>query len=521
MLITVTNRKPTNMQKYEHPFILLTRDNWNDYGYVTGFNAWLYLEDEVLDLGGLRILHASQEGGPTPMPDAPVEALDTTYCSLGDDLSYYEKLLKCGPKIYSAYLKAMRDVAFDSAIKAEFEDKEGFRVSFLRATGAERTISDASKLIRPPKAQTLRNRGNGFVAKFKTRFGLEANSFMVSFDFRKTSQLPSRLNILIGYNGVGKTALLSQLAIAVSGFGYENKEELLAKSAGSFVGSLPPFKTVVVVSYSAFDTFVIPGRTEIEKKRLKSEGSIFGYVYCGLREVMVDDKQLTPQFRLKTPFELESDFMDALTRVKTAARQDALTSFLLPLLQDASFLRVGLSQLLSNNNKDCYLELFRNLSSGHKIVLKIIVDLAAYMNELQPTLVLIDEPETHLHPPLLAALLKSIRICLEHFDGYAIIATHSPVVVQETPGRFVHVLKRLSTDTVVASATIETFGESVGVITQEVFNLDDGSTDWHDTLRGLAKRMTLAQIEELFCRRLGFGARSYIVSLLSEDVQKE
>jgi hypothetical protein len=45
--------------------------------------------------------------------------------------------------------------------------------------------------------------------------------------------------------------------------GYRTKEDLLEGAAGRFVGTQPPFKTVVVVSYSAFDTFVIPGRTDI------------------------------------------------------------------------------------------------------------------------------------------------------------------------------------------------------------------------------------------------------------------
>ncbi|MBW6100166.1 ATP-binding protein [Escherichia coli] len=47
-------------------------------------------------------------------------------------------------------------------------------------------------------------------------------------------------------------------------------------------------------------------------------------------------------------------------------------------------------------------------------------------------LVLFDEPETHLHPPLLAVLMSALRIVLNEVDAFAIVATHSPVVVQET-----------------------------------------------------------------------------------------
>jgi predicted ATP-binding protein involved in virulence len=127
-----------------------------------------------------------------------------------------------------------------------------------------------------------------------------------------------------------------------------------------------------------------------------------------------------------------------------------------------------------------------------------------------------DEPETHLHPPLLASFLRSIRTCLETFDGYAVIATHSPVVLQETPAKFVRVIRRSSDESNVVKTKIETFAESIGVITEQVFNLGDGSTDWHDTLRTIARKKTLSEIEEMFGYSLGFAAKSYILSIRDE-----
>jgi predicted ATP-binding protein involved in virulence len=162
------------------------------------------------------------------------------------------------------------------------------------------------------------------------------------------------------------------------------------------------------------------------------------------------------------------------------------------------------------------IEIFRGLSSGHKAVLKIITELTAHVSGTEPSLVLIDEPETHLHPPLLAALLKSVRACLETFDGYAVITTHSPVVLQELPARYVQVLRRSAEQNRVVAPSIETFAENIGVITQEIFNLGDGSTDWHATLRDLARRHSLEEIEELFGEKLGFTARSYVLSIRDE-----
>lgn len=509
-------RSPTTQ---DFPYVVLTQDNWDDYGYRTTFSATLHLSpDESLELGTVKILRKGEAGGFTPMPNVPFESLGPEYCSLGQSLDYYEQLFKLGRSVYHGFLRGLRDVAYNDQIRADFEDLEGFSVSLLRFSGAERTILDAAKLFTRTTVPLRRRRSNGFKFKFKTRVASTANSFTIEFDFRRRRILPNRINVLIGYNGTGKTRLLSNLAIVASGFGYAHKEDILAHRAGRFVESRPPFKTVIVVSYSAFDTFVIPGRTDEEKGRLREEGQIFGYVYCGLRELATDDSSTDEYgYRLKTPEETEDEFLGALKRVRRANRIDALSDILWPLLQDPSFQRIGLTQLYSTQSDERIAELFRSLSSGHKVVLKIVTELTAYIDDRQPTLVLIDEPETHLHPPLLAALLKSVRTCLERFDGYAIVATHSPVVLQETPGRFVHVLRRMANQSRVVSTPIETFGENVGVITQEVFNLDDGSTDWHSTLSELAREHNIREIEEMLERQLGFAPRSYITSVRDED----
>lgn len=500
-----------------YPHAVLVQDNWDDYGYKTTFHVTLHVSaDESYDLGSIKIIEAARTSGYTEMPRQPFTELPAGHASLGSSLDYYETVYKLGRDVFEPYFKGLRDVAFDDEIKASVEDSEAYRVSLLRFGGAERTIGDAARLLRAPTLPTKR-RSAGFRVKFKTRVARQSNAFTIDFDFRRRGRLPNRINALIGYNGTGKTRLLSNLAIVASGYGYGSKEDVLDNTAGRFVGTAPPFKTVVVVSYSAFDTFVIPGRTEEEKERLQESGEIFGYVYCGLRERSDGDAPNGEQaYRLRTPAEIEAEFLSALERVREADRLENLLEVLKPLLRDPSFQRIGLTQLYANRDDDELGELFRGLSSGHKVVLKIVTELTAHISGSEPTLVLIDEPETHLHPPLLAAFLKSVRACLEAFDGYAIIATHSPVVLQETPAKYVQVLRRAADQNRVVAPSVETFAESIGVITQEVFNLGDGSTDWHETLGALARRNTLEEIEEAFGRKLGFAARSYILSICDE-----
>jgi predicted ATPase len=499
------------------PHAVLVQDNWDDFGYRTTFDVTLRTSPyESCHLGSIKIIEAGQTSGYTEMPRHPFEKLPAGYASIGSNLDYYETLYKLGRDIFEPYLRGLRDVAFDDEIKAEVEDSEAYRVSLMRFGGAKRTISDAARLLRAPSLPAKR-RNTGFKVKFKTQLARHSNAFTIDFDFRRSGQLPNRINALIGYNGTGKTRLLSNLAIVASGYGYGSKNDVLENAAGRFVGSAPPFKTVIVVSYSAFDTFVIPGSTNEEKQRLQESGKIFGYVYCGLRERLDNDAPDGEQaYRLRTPTEIETEFLSALKRVRQAGRLESLLDVMKPLLSDPSFQSIGLTQLYTNSDDDELGELFHGLSSGHKVVLKIVTELTAHISGSEPTLVLIDEPETHLHPPLLASFLRSIRACLDAFDGYAIIATHSPVVLQETPAKYVHVLRRAADKNCVLAPSVETFAESIGVITQEVFNLGDGSTDWHETLKVLARQYTIEEVEDTFGRKLGFAARSYILSVRDE-----
>ncbi|MFG4140517.1 AAA family ATPase, partial [Klebsiella pneumoniae] len=65
----------------------------------------------------------------------------------------------------------------------------------------------------------------------------------------------------------------------------------------------------------------------------------------------------------------------------------------------------------------------KKFSSGHSIVLLIICRLIEELEE--KTLVLLDEPESHLHPPLLSTFIRILSDLLVKRNGIGLIATHS------------------------------------------------------------------------------------------------
>lgn len=85
-------------------------------------------------------------------------------------------------------------------------------------------------------------------------------------------------------------------------------------------------------------------------------------------------------------------------------------------------------------------------------------------------MILFDEPETHLHPNAVAHLFNVMNKILKEFNSFAIIATHSPIVIQEIPRKRVILLTREGNSTISSPMNFETFGENVSELTRHVFD---------------------------------------------------
>lgn len=70
--------------------------------------------------------------------------------------------------------------------------------------------------------------------------------------------------------------------------------------------------------------------------------------------------------------------------------------------------------------------------------------------------------------------MKAICDVLEEFESYAIIATHSPLIVREMVSDNVYTLERIGNTLSVAKIGIECFGEDVSILSDVIFkNMSD------------------------------------------------
>ena len=190
---------------------------------------------------------------------------------------------------------------------------------------------------------------------------------------------------------------------------------------------------------------------------------------------------------------------------------------------DPLFAEADVGQLLTLSDDDwrgAAAHLFSRLSSGHAIVLLTMTRLVELVDER--TLVILDEPEGHLHPPLLAAFVRSVADLLVKRNGVGLIATHSPVVLQEVPRSCVWKLRRAGAVAIAERPLIETFGENVGVLTREVFGLEVTSSGFHNLLRkALAVTGSFEAAVTHFDGQLGAEARAILMSLSAMPQQSD
>jgi predicted ATP-dependent endonuclease of OLD family len=132
---------------------------------------------------------------------------------------------------------------------------------------------------------------------------------------------------------------------------------------------------------------------------------------------------------------------------------------------------------------------------------------------IQPnTLVLFDEPETHLHPNAVASLFLVLSDILASFDSYAVVATHSPVVIQEVPAKRVLVFQRDENVTTAKPLMLESFGESVTELTRHVFETIEVESVYRRTLKELAEDESAEEVMALFERGLSLSAQAYLLA---------
>ncbi|WP_082524559.1 AAA family ATPase [Pseudorhodoferax sp. Leaf274] len=548
MLVTIYPPSRQKLKAINGQFAL-QQDTWNDYNYQTLYHLYYNTpgEDATL-IGGVKILRKGQTQADGIQIKTSFSKLDENFCSVGTSLDYYQRLVALPSNVRREIVQALRDVAVHPELQQIYSQEPAWRRSLFRDNSDwKRFLDDAHGLyfneftslvdVQEPFSFSIGEQSSDIEFDFSTN----DSGLLFLLDRRigpnkRKVQLPHRVMVLVGRNGSGKSTLLSRLAHVA----FASPSERLSphvRRLGAFRPEAIGFMRIVTVSYSAFDSFTIPGDREDTLSQTardieKGEGR---FVYCGLRDVIdearddinrakqVDEQEFKETMlrvedrrtstRLKSIDALADEFASLIGRIQSTDKKALLSLALEPILQDPSFSDMkeeALEDLSAAEAK----ELFLSWSTGHKIALHVIASLVTYT--VPRSLVLFDEPEMHLHPPLAAALMHSVRLILEDANAVCVVATHSPVMLQETMARQVRVVNRNGESLHVKQPQMETFGESIGILTYDTFGLTASSSDFHQVLDLLVDSLhDITEIDKVFSPGLSSQARAYVLARLA------
>lgn len=506
------------------PYVLLITDAWDDYyEYETLFRAKFYpLEGDEVNLGEIKIASSKSNITRKVIPSS-FEKLDESFCSLAQDISFYQALINYIPRRLGVeILNGLNDIASNKEVYEKFSKKEIITSSLMRFSEAIKAFNEGSDIIQGIKSNKI------FNFTFITQLEGALKQHNVDFDFEDTSKLPNRINVMLGANGTGKTRVLSELACKLSG---------ITKSSNSMFldDKRPSFSRIIAISYSAFDDFNKPFFNEKSRKlpiagyinKLSNEipatisklkniwnenelidklemlnediesivnsnkfneysdndqlNRVFSYVYCGIR----DNNGIVSESDMY--HDLESRFK----RIKERDRFDILIESLGEIIDNREVLNELVNTYnISNIN-------YKKLSSGQAITMFVITSVIENIEE--ESLLMFDEPEIHLHPNSISNFMRMVNSILDKFDSYAIISTHSPLIVQEIPAKYVRVFDRLNFNIpIIRHLNEECFGENISNIVRCIFDVSDKESNYKNILKNLSSMYSNNQIQDIF-----------------------
>lgn len=485
-------------------WIELYSDNWDDYGFKTSFNAVYKKQNkEQFDLGNLRIAYKGMESAvQNPrhetsriadlLPDI-MDELPKDFFSLGASVEYYNNIKAA--EIGDSIFRKLQDLAFDLKLFDKYSDESSVQYSFLRSL-TERTIK-----------QQLHRISHGGVELTPYNF-IYKSSHNIELDFhvKPGSNPPTNVHVIVGRNGSGKTYLIKNMVKSLicdaSEYGkFVNFDEDYFSTFEIEESKTDLFANVLCVAFSPFDNFA-----DIETYNRNN----MRYSYIGLNRNCLN--------LLET---INNQFMEYFKHcMEDRYKQKRWTTTVQILRSDPAFAEInveGYTDIWDSKNDiwdvDSVNTRFSRMSSGHKIIL---LTLTACVDKLEEkSIVFLDEPENHLHPPLLSAFIRALSSLLINRNSVAIISTHSPIVLQEVPKSCVWKIKRSGLVTMNTRIEIETFGGTFSSLAHDVFGLEIEQSGYLKMLIDAVEEYdTYEDVVDTFNGELGDAAIALLQNLI-------
>lgn len=446
----------------------LIEDQWDDwFRYSTMYDLYIVDPSSHMDVEYMGKVKIGQKnmGDRQRRPDLPqnFEALSDEFFSLGQDSFYYENIKNLGDVLREEVLEVLNDVSYNLNLLKSAKREHVMQSSLLRSVPIATVKGQFHRIALGGARLTAYNFE---YISCPTREGCDP--IKLQFNVNPESNPPTNIHVVIGRNGVGKTYLISNMIRSIV---YQRND--LKENAGDthFLDNQKTitdhFSRIIFVSFSAFDELNFKSKSE-------------KFIKIGLPS-FPDGKNSIEK--------MNDTFSTSFFTCIHGPQKRLLQKILHMLTSDPMFNESGILNFcddIPSCNHNTLASVFSRLSSGHKIILLSVIQLIEKVTE--KTLVFLDEPEGHLHPPLLSAFVRALSELLTDTNGVAIIATHSPVILQEVPRSCVWKLRRTGANCHAERPQIESFGSDITTLTTEIFGLEVTNSGFHCLLQALVNK---------------------------------
>lgn len=515
----VTFQKSQEREPYPNEVLIFgVPNNWNDFSYKIRCEFSFVSEDYAHKYsGGMYIGFLSPKGkgksnsAYLSLQDA-INELEMIYKRPEDmrirfftmlpSMDHYRQIVKTlGPKVAQKILKSVNDLVYYKDRGADWFDEaknsEVFALGFMRNSEPFFAYSNADSVLDGIEEEKF----NGISQNLKLKFSLESfkNDHEINLNYDLESSIPKRINILIGKNGLGKSQALN--AFCRSALQYKDKNISLTDKC---TNGRPMINRLLAIS--------TPGETQntfpIERKKTqKLYYRRLNLSRSGRSKATRSINELLVQLARSTEYVAGQDrwglFCKSLSKVLPYSK------IIIPLNNGT---HIGIDDLNGRGGEQstlsCWSKVDINsepkiqhnenpypLSSGQLTFLKFALLCCLYIEN--GSFVLLDEPETHMHPNMISNFINLLDQVLEETGSLALIATHSAYFVREVAQDQVHVFKNQEQTINIVQPRLTTFGAPVDSISRFVFGDDSGSSLTEKLYQNIVnEKLSFAQVIE-------------------------
>lgn len=464
---------------------------WNDFGFKSRAEARIHITDDLDFLVNIYIgfitdspedingTYKLESLAPTHDYLDHENTKDVPFFTMHYSMEDYRKTVAMLGKASAAQvLKAMNDLValsefqprsplLKTAVKSEI-----FTKSFIRSSESYFSFKSSGSILRGLKSEKFETFSKNLECKFKlAKFN---NPHTISLRFDHDDLLPKRVCVLIGKNGVGKSQALSELA-----------KSLLAGN-----NTLTDLDTQQRPVFNRLLAFAPTKETLKNFPLERRKRPLIWYRRFSLNRAGSENDMLTDQIlqvsrsgQFIGEWSRWDIFLSAIEAIENwnqiHVQTDDPDKFLnLNELTLANEKRI-LDRHASVDIKRDPIRLIAGkaypLSSGESSFLRFAAQASLHIEN--GSLLLLDEPETHLHPNFINQFMLLLDNLLKPTGSAAIIATHSAYFVREVFREQVTIIRSTKDGQVeFPLIALQTFGSDVGLISNFVFEEDDLSS---------------------------------------------